>query len=409
MTYPLMIHGNTERSPSPRQSATEASIAPDAPTVDESAADAPQRSLLTYPMTWRILGWWSVGYGLVTWLVEWIASGWNQGHERMPFLSGMNRLVYAIVWAGAIVAAIVLTEWRPVTRFHQPGRIALHLVATLVMTVLWAVVAYYICLLVVPGWKPLGPGTMLASTAKSVLFGYILVTILVHIVAELRMHRHLEIKALRQEQLAAQAQLHVLKMEMQPHFLFNALHSISSLIQSDPDAANEVLVGLSDMLRHSMETARVQQVTLREEIDSLRLYTHIERVRFGERLNITWAIAEDTLNSAVPHMLLQPLVENAIRHGIETCSTAGRIDIAAERRGDLLWITISDDGPGPDGPQRRAGGGRGLVNTRARLKELYAERHSLTLVSGAEGGSVVTISLPFAPMTGQGTSTSRAS
>ena len=401
MTYPLMIHGTTERSPSPRRSATEAT-APEVTDAGESAADGPQRSLLTYPMTWRILGWWSVGYGSVTWLVEWIASGWDQGHARMPFLSGMNRLVYAIVWAGAIVAAIVLTEWRPVTRFRQPGRIALHVAATLVMTVLWAVVAYYICLLVVPGWKPLGAGTMLASTAKSVLFGYILVTILVHIVAELRVHRHMEIRSLRQERLAAQAQLHVLKMEMQPHFLFNALHSISSLIQSDPEAANEVLVGLSDMLRHSMETSRVQQVSLREELDSLRLYTRIERVRFGDRLNINWAIGEDTLISAVPHMLLQPLVENAIRHGIETSSTAGRIDIAAERRDDLVWITISDDGPGVDGRQRSAGGGRGLVNTRARLKELYADRQSLTLVSGEEGGTTVTISLPFAPIAAHG-------
>lgn len=147
------------------------------------------------------------------------------------------------------------------------------------MTVLWGVLAYYICMLVVPGWEPLGVPKMLAATAKNVLFGYGLVVVLVHIILRVRMHRNQEVVLLRQAHQAAEARLQLLKLEMQPHFLFNALHSISALIHSNPKAANDTLVLVSDMLRHAVESTRVQEVTLGEELDTLRLYTEIQQVR----------------------------------------------------------------------------------------------------------------------------------
>ena len=164
---------------------------------------------------------------------------------------------------------------------------------------------------------------------------------------------------------------------------------------SDPGAANDTLVLVSDLLRHAVETTRVQEVPLSEELALLRLYTQIQKVRFGERLRITWDIEEATLGAAVPHMLLQPLVENAIKHGLEAHSKAGRIAIASRRRGGELWLSIRDDGPGPLGRSPTRGSGMGLRNVRSRLQQLYGERQSLLLAPATGGGTEVTVLLPL--------------
>lgn len=360
---------------------------------------APERDdelppLLRMPMTWTVIGWWTAGYGALSWLVEWASSRFAPG-EAMPFLFGLNRLVYAVVWAGAIAVAIALTDRWPVLRPTQVGRIALHVAALLIVTVLWAVVAYYVCLAVVPGWQPLGIGRMLSTTAKNVLFGYLVLVVLMHVVWRVRRYRAQEVSMYRKARLATEAQLHVLKMELAPHFLFNALHSVSALIHSDPDAANDTLVRVSDMLRYSIETSRVQEVALRDELATLRLYTGIEELRFADRLRLTWDIDPEALDAAVPHMLLQPLVENAIKHGVEVRSTTGRVAVAAARDRDTLRISIEDDGPGVKHPSPRRGTGVGIANTRARLAELYGARHTFTIGPGPRGGTVVAITFPF--------------
>ncbi|HEY4129397.1 MAG TPA: histidine kinase [Gemmatimonadaceae bacterium] len=354
-------------------------------------------SLLKYRMTWRLLGWWTVAYGLSSWIIEYLASKLDRS-AHVTFLFASNRLVYAVVWSGAIIVAIVATEWRPVTSARQVGRIVFHAGVCVAVTLLWGIVAYYLCLLVVPGWQPLGVARMLSSTAKNVLFGYGLVVVVVHITLRVQAHRAHEVALLRQAHLAAQAQLQVLKLEMQPHFLFNALHSISALIDSDPAAANDTLVLVSDMLRHAVETSRVQEVSLREEIRTVRLYTQIQQVRFGERLQLAWEIDDETLDAAVPHMLLQPLIENAIKHGIEVDSTAGRIEVRAMRDREYILITIRDDGPGCSTPSPRRGPGKGVANVRSRLSQLYPERYVFELVDAPGGGAQVTIRIPFIAM-----------
>lgn len=357
-----------------------------------AASDLP--SLLRYATTWRLLGWWTVAYGLSSWIIEYLVSQLDQA-SRIDLLFALNRVVYAVVWTGAIVVAIVATERFPVTSTRQVGRILMHVGVCLAVTVLWGIVAYYGCVLLVPGWKPLGVARMLASTSKNVLFGYGLVVVLVHITVRVRVHRSHEVALLRQAHLAAQAQLQLLKLEMQPHFLFNALHSVSALIESDPVAANDTLALVSDMLRHAVETARVQEVPLREELSTLRLYTQIQQVRFGERLRLTWTIDEETLDAAVPHMLLQPLVENAIKHGVEAHSNAGAITISAARAGNTLALSIRDDGPGFSKPSPRRGPGMGIANVRNRLTQLYGESHSFKVADAAGGGTLVEIRIPF--------------
>jgi LytS/YehU family sensor histidine kinase len=146
---------------------------------------------------------------------------------------------------------------------------------------------------------------------------------------------------------------------------------VSALIHSNPNAAVETLVLVSDMLRHAVDTSRVQEVPLRAELATLGLYTQIQQVRFGDRLCLSWNVAEETLDAAVPHMLLQPLVENAIKHGVETHSNAGKIVISSWKDGNALWMSIQDDGPGYSVPSPRRGAGLGIANVRSRLKQLY--------------------------------------
>lgn len=357
-----------------------------------AANDLP--SLLRYATTWRLLGWWTVAYGLSSWIIEYLVSQLDPT-SKIDLLFALNRVVYAVVWTGAIVVAVVATERFPVSSTRQVGRILIHVGVCLAVTVIWGIVAYYGCVLLVPGWKSLGVAKMLASTSKNVLFGYGLVVVLVHITVRVRVHRSHEVALLRQAHLAAQAQLQLLKLEMQPHFLFNALHSVSALIESDPIAANDTLALVSDMLRHAVETARVQEVPLREELSTLRLYTQIQQVRFGERLRLTWAIDDETLGAAVPHMLLQPLVENAIKHGVEVHSNAGAITIRAARTRNTLALSIRDDGPGFSKPSPRRGPGIGIANVRSRLTQLYGENHSFRVSDAAGGGSMVEIRIPF--------------
>jgi ribosomal protein S18 acetylase RimI-like enzyme len=246
-------------------------------------------SLLGHARTWQVLFWWTVSYGIASWWIEYLFSMFDPAGP-IAFWFGLNRVVYAVVWSGAIVVAILATEQFPITSRTEIGRMVTHIGIMFVVTVLWGVLAYYICLTVVPGWKPLGIGRMLAATAKNVLFGYGLVVLLVHILLQVRLHRQREVAALREAGLAAQAQLQILKMELQPHFLFNALHSISALMQSDVRAANDTLVRVSDMLRHAVRTTHVQEVSLREELATLQLFTEIEEVRFGDRLRLTWDV-----------------------------------------------------------------------------------------------------------------------
>ena len=361
------------------------------PPFGDAAALPP---LLSYRLTWKVVGWWILGYGLASWLVEYGFSQFDPA-GALPFLFALNRVVYAVVWGGAILVAIMATDRLPVTDPRQIGRIAAHLVICFVSTVVWGVLAYYICLSVVPGWRPEGVGKMLASTSKNVLFGYGLVVVLLHIILRVRLHRSQELVLLQKAHQAAEAQLHVLKLEMQPHFLFNALQAVSAQIHSNPNAATDTLVLVSDMLRYAVETTRVQQVRLREELATLRHYTQIQQVRFGDRLQFNWEIDERVLDAAVPHLLLQPLVENAFKHGLERHSSAGRVIVSGSRAGDELCLRVWNDGPDDPEKSRRPGTGIGLANVRTRLAQLYGEKHSVELTHTPGEGTAVLVRLPF--------------
>jgi two-component system, LytTR family, sensor kinase len=193
----------------------------------------------------------------------------------------------------------------------------------------------------------------------------------------------------------AEAQLRALKMQLHPHFLFNTLHSISSLVLEDGARANNMIARLGDFLRLTLDHSDEQMVTLKEEIDFLRCYLEIEQVRFGERLTVDFRMDTATLSARLPHLILQPVVENAIQHAIAPRSTPGRIDIEAKRLNGLLRLEVTDTGPGLAHDNQVEKPGVGLGNVRARLRETYGSEFRFEMQSGAEGGLKVIMELPF--------------
>lgn len=209
-----------------------------------------------------------------------------------------------------------------------------------------------------------------------------------------RKYRERELRAAELEKRLAQAKLKALQMQLNPHFLFNTLHSISSLMHKDVEAADRMITRLSDLLRAALAGSDTQEVPLRQELQLLELYLEIERIRFGERLTVKLDIAPDTLEAQVPNLILQPLVENAIRHGIEPRARPGRIELRAQRQGGALTLGVWDNGSGLS-EDRPAKEGVGLSNTRARLRELYGMEHRFELLHAPEGGLRVDLSIPF--------------
>ncbi|HZR17585.1 MAG TPA: sensor histidine kinase [Verrucomicrobiae bacterium] len=211
-----------------------------------------------------------------------------------------------------------------------------------------------------------------------------------------RKYRERELHASELEKHLVQAKLQALQMQLNPHFLFNTLHSISSLMHKDVEAADRMIMRLSDLLRAALDCADTQEVSLRKELELLELYLGIEQIRFGDRLSVKLDVAPDALEAQVPNFILQPLVENAIRHGIEPRAKPGRIELHASRQADALALTVSDNGKGiPETKPTREG--VGLSNTRARLRELYGASHRFELRSGPEGGLRVEMTIPFRP------------
>jgi signal transduction histidine kinase len=193
----------------------------------------------------------------------------------------------------------------------------------------------------------------------------------------------------------AEAQLQALQRQLHPHFLFNTLHTISALMHRDTEAADAMLARLSDLLRLTLDRLGVQEIQLKEELEFLEKYLEIERTRFGDRLIVHMEIEPETLDVCVPNLILQPLVENAIRHGIAPRVGGGRLHIVARRTGNRLWLMVRDNGPGlPAAKLEAFNRGVGVSNTRSRLEHLYPGAHRFEFHQPSDGGLAVTIEIP---------------
>ncbi|MDP9195071.1 MAG: sensor histidine kinase [Acidobacteriota bacterium] len=202
----------------------------------------------------------------------------------------------------------------------------------------------------------------------------------------------------RQQQAAqlqaqlAEARLDALRMQINPHFLFNTLHAVSALVERDPGGVRRMIARLSELLRYTIDSRATDEVPLRDELAFLRRYIEIMEVRFQGKLRVEMNIAADAQDALVPNLILQPIVENALEHGVNRSAGEGQIEIAARRDGERLVLTVRDNGPGLEAQNAS---GVGLANTRARLEQLYGDRASLELRDAEGGGVLAQITLPY--------------
>src|SRR5437870_5441486 len=261
------------------------------------------------------------------------------------------------------------------------------------LAVLWSIT---------PRWRQQYPALIDCYRAYFALGFYIdliIASLIVVAVHALLYYQNFRASKLAQSSLKtqlAQAQLRALKMQLHPHFLFNTLHSISSLVLEDPPKANSMIARLGDFLRLTLENSNQQLVSLKEETEFLRCYLDIEQVRFGDRLTLALELEPQTLSVQVPHLILQPVVENAIQHAIAPRTARGHINIEAKRLNDLLRIEVRDDGPGIASNDALLGTeGVGLSNVRARLHQIYGSNFRFELMNARNGGLTVVMEIPF--------------
>jgi signal transduction histidine kinase len=324
------------------------------------------------------------------------------GPTPMPWLQAIGwGMSDWYLWGAFTVLIAELARRVPLGRGRGVLSLGIHVLCA-------ALISGTYCTITATAWwafRPEGPTAM--SWPATFAFGlirwlpwnlvtYVAILGIVHAFEYHRVYRDRELRASQLETQLTQAQLAALKAQLHPHFLFNTLNAISALIHKDPDAAERMVARLSELLRHVLDGGAANEVPLENELSFLQKYLEIERVRFGDRLNVQFGVGPDTLGAAVPSLILQPLVENAIRHGLAPYATSCTIEVNARRIDGALSLEVVDSGPGilnADPSSLREG--VGLANTRARLQQLHGNRYQFELRRSAAGGLSAHIEIPF--------------
>lgn len=362
---------------------------------------------------WIILGVWTV-YGVFNTAVVRYRSilyekpiGWVE--------AALYEMSYVWIWAAITPMVLSLSRRFPMGRGHSWRNGFVHLAGALSAAVVSKVVFDFTALpFVSPGSVPTDWTSLARSVIRALDFGVLHYLILIICHHALEYYRKYEDGRLRASQLEAKlatAQLQALKMQLHPHFLFNTLHSIAELVHADPSRAESMIIRLSDFLRLTLEHVGVPDVPLAEEIDFLRRYLEIEQMRFEDRLKVEWDVDASALGVKVPNLILQPIVENALKHGISRNTEVGIVRISCRMDGDRLALRVYDNGPGPQPllPGQPVREGVGLNNTRNRLTRLYGADHRIDLRRVSEGGFEVTLLLPTRPTLHSGIQTENLS
>ncbi len=298
------------------------------------------------------------------------------------------------VWAAVTPLVIYLARRFRVQRQNWHAMVLVHLSGALVCWVVIAALTWLLHGVLAPPRPRSFVGFALLQLDVAV-FLYLVMVALTHAWDFYRWYRERELRAVQLENQVTTSRLHVLAMQLQPHFLFNTLNAIAELVHHDAERADEMLARLGRLLRRSMENGQEQEVSLARELEFLDAYVEIERLRYGERLAVHVDAGPEATRALVPSFLLQPLVENAIRHGTARRPEPGRIAVRAARRGPVLALSVEDNGSGPEeGPPRA---GVGLGTTRARLEQLYGPSYRLELTHGARGGALLAVEIPYRP------------
>ncbi|HJZ13308.1 MAG TPA: histidine kinase, partial [Acidobacteriota bacterium] len=317
-------------------------------------------------LAWELAGWYI--WGLLSPVIFWLARRFPLERRVWPMHFSIHAglsLLFAAIHLILHYEAMVLMERTIYTPLYLTGDFSKYLFARFT----WRIMVYFIVLIACHAldWQR-------------------------------RYHEEQQIASQLKTQLAM-AQLEALKMQLHPHFFFNALHSISELMHHDIRAADNMMVRLADFLRLTLANSGSQQIPLEKELEFLQCYLEIEQVRFRDRLHVVLKIDEQTRTALVPNLILQPIVENAIRHGIAQRSAQGIIEISAGISKDMLRIQVKDNGPGLSPDHRPEDllneGGLGLSNTNDRLFHLYGMKQRFEIAQPSEGGVQVTIELPL--------------
>jgi signal transduction histidine kinase len=336
--------------------------------------------------------------------------GWEPATLRDLLFEGGDWFLYAFLTPGVFA---VSRRW-PLARPHLARRITLHLLFSLLFCVAWATCGQVLRLLLMSifardllqtamqngaaqFWSRFGV-EWLSWIFITLPFGVAVYLCLVGIEHATRYFieaREREVQVARLSEQLSGARFAALQAQLNPHFLFNTLNTIAVLVREDDrQGAVRVVEHLSELLRRTLTRHQANEVTLGEELELVRQYVAIEQARFSDRLRPEFRIPDSLLSAAVPSFALQHLVENAIRHGIARHPDAGLLIVAAERDGDLLRLTVIDDGVGID-PQAATPANHGIENTRERLRALYGARGSLEITRRAEGGTIAILRVPY--------------
>lgn len=278
------------------------------------------------------------------------------------------------------------------------SRVFLHFVASLVFAFVHLVLHLSLAFFLTGSpTLPGGSSTLSAQAIHNYPLGVLAYWVIVAIVSTMNHYERYGLEQLRNSKLQtqlAEARLRALQMQLQPHFVFNALHSLSDLVTEEPKTAVRLIARLGDFLRLTLQNSTAQWVPLKRELDFLDAYLEIERVRFADRLQVVFEIDPESLDASVPSLILQPLVENAIRHGVASHIGPGLVHLSTKNSGKTLVIEIRDNGPGMPSNARE---GLGLRNSHERLLQTYGNSYSLKVRNQDHSGVVVTCELPFRP------------
>lgn len=312
-----------------------------------------------------------------------------------------SQFVYPYLWAFGTVVILWLANRFPIERPRLARNLLAHALfsslAVVTLNGLFHIVRYLLFYSATEPYEARATLQTIIYNSTEAYGTYALLLLFNQAFRYYKRFREGELRASQLETQLTQAQLQALKMQLHPHFLFNTLHSISALVHTDPETADRMIARLGDFLRLTLENSGSQEVSLQKEIEFLRCYLEIERVRFRDRLTTEMKIEPRALDAPVPNLILQPIVENAIRHGVGPRSRPGHIEISAKRDNGLLRIEVKDNGPGLPAitdTHGRFREGLGLANTRARLARMYGTAHRLELANAPGGGLIVTLEIP---------------
>jgi two-component system LytT family sensor kinase len=309
---------------------------------------------------------------------------------------------FAQWWSWGLLAPAIIAADRalPFSASQVGKRVATHLVIGPIFTVVYGYLRTAMrCVLGFEGWSQLTGKTILTEAIREIFWSMLVYCVIVGVWQAYSYQRRYvtaELRLERSERTASEARMYALRTQLDPHFLFNTLNAVSSQVERDPKLARAMIEQLGDLLRLSLNSHGKQSIRLRDELAFTDRYLALQKVRFGDRLQIEFNVAADTANAFVPSLLLQPLVENAIRHGLSSKLRGGLLQVSARRLDEHLVLQVEDDGVGlAPGWSMEEDSGIGLRLTRERLAVRYPDSSRFEIAPRASGGTVVSIALPW--------------